>query len=135
MIEIDHIGLAARNALESARALAEILGAAEPTPDGGDGDMHRVDLEHGASLLFSTSTTVAAEHIAFRVDPHRFTDVVTRLQERGLPFGNDPDDLRNGKIDDPLGGAGRVYFVDANGHLFEVVCASSSSRPRASAIS
>ena len=131
MIELDHIGLAARHALASARALAEILGVAEPTPDGADGDMYRVDLEHGAALVFSTSATVAAEHIAFRVDAHRFTEVVTRLQARGLPFGNDPEDPRNGMTDDPLGGAGRVYFVDASGHLFEVVCAS----PRASASS
>jgi hypothetical protein len=58
MIEIDHIGIAARDALRSARALAEILGAAEPTVDGADDDMYRVDLEHGAALLFSTSETV-----------------------------------------------------------------------------
>src|SRR4051794_29039188 len=54
MIEIDHIGIAARNAQTSARALAEILGAAEPTVDGADDDMYRVDLGHGAALLFST---------------------------------------------------------------------------------
>jgi len=131
MIELDHIGIAAQNALESARTLAEILGAGEPVPDGADGDMYRVDLAHAASLLFSRSDTVAAAHIAFRVAPQRFAEVVVRLQQRGMPFGNDPDDPRNGRTDDPIGGAGRVYFVDGNGHLFEVV----SSSPRASAIS
>jgi hypothetical protein len=39
---------------------------------------------------------------------------------RGLTFGNDPENPRNGSTDDPLGGAVRVYFIDDNGHLFEV---------------
>jgi catechol 2,3-dioxygenase-like lactoylglutathione lyase family enzyme len=122
MIRIDHIGIAARDAFASARALADILGAAEPTVDGADDDMARVDLDGGAFLLFSTSTTVAPEHIAFCVDRNRFDGVVVRLRERGVAFGNEPDDPRNGRTDDPLGGAGRVYFVDENGHLFEVTC-------------
>jgi catechol 2,3-dioxygenase-like lactoylglutathione lyase family enzyme len=121
MIEIDHIGITSRNALESARALAEILGAPEPIADGADGDMYRVDLGHSASLLFSTSETINVEHIAFRVASSQFAEVITRLQKRGVSFGNDPEDPRNGKTDDPLGGAGRVYFIDVDGHLFEVV--------------
>lgn len=122
MIEIDHIGIAARNAQTSAQALAEILGASEPSTDGADGDMYRVDLGHGAALLFATSETVGFEHVAFRVDQTRFANVVTRLRARGMEFGNDPENPRNGETTDPLGGAGRVYFHDENGHLFEVVC-------------
>ncbi|MDI1450863.1 VOC family protein [Polyangium sp. 6x1] len=122
MLKIDHIGLAAHDARTSARNLAAILGAAEPTVDGADDDMYRIDLEHGAFLLFNASTTVNPEHIAFRVDETRFAEVVKRLEARGSPFGNEPEDPRNGKTEDPLGGAGRVYFVDENGHLFEVTC-------------
>src|SRR5262245_23295928 len=110
MIEVDHIGIEARDARRSARALAEILGAGEPTVDGADDDMYRVDLDHGAALLFSTSATPGFEHIAFRVNHGRFLEVVTRLRERGIQFGNDPEDPRNGKTDDPIGGKGRVYF-------------------------
>ncbi len=102
--------------------LAEILGAPEPTTDGADDDMFRVELEDGAFLLFANSASVHAEHIAFRVDSERFGRVVERLRKRGLVFGNDPEDPRNGKTNDPLGGKGRVYFVDENGHLFEVTC-------------
>jgi catechol 2,3-dioxygenase-like lactoylglutathione lyase family enzyme len=122
MIQIDHIGIAARDARRSARALAEILGAPEPSADGAGGDMYRVDLDHGASLLFNTSDAVAPEHVAFRVDEPAFTNVLARLRERGLAYGNDPENPRNGETADPLGGAGRVYFVDENGHLFEVTC-------------
>jgi catechol 2,3-dioxygenase-like lactoylglutathione lyase family enzyme len=122
MIEIDHMGIAARNAKTSAQALADILGAPQPIPEGADDDMYRVDLGHGASLLFVTSETVGSEHVAFRVDPDRFAEVVTRLRERRVEFGNDHDDTRNGVTSDPLGGAGRVYFLDENRHLFEVMC-------------
>jgi catechol 2,3-dioxygenase-like lactoylglutathione lyase family enzyme len=122
MIEIDHIGIASRDAGASARTLAEILGAPTPMVDGADDDMYRVDLGHRTSLLFSTTETVTPEHIAFRVDAARFAEVVARLEERGMAFGNDPEESENGKTDDPLGGTGRVYFFDANGHLFEVLC-------------
>jgi catechol 2,3-dioxygenase-like lactoylglutathione lyase family enzyme len=122
MIQIDHIGIAAHDARSSARALAKILGAAEPTVDGADDDMYRIDLAHEAFLLFNSSTVVHPEHIAFRVDPARFEHAIEQLRSCGLAFGNDPEDPRNGSTDDPLGGAGRVYFVDENGHLFELTC-------------
>ena len=47
MIQIDHIGISARDALSSARRLAEILGAPEPSVDGADDDMYRVEVGHG----------------------------------------------------------------------------------------
>ncbi len=122
MLRIDHIGIAAHDARASAETLAAILGAPAPTADGADNDMFRIDLEHGAFVLFNAAAKVDPAHIAFHVDLARFGDVVKRLRERGTPFGNDPDDTRSGKTEDFLGGAGRVYFVDDNGHLFEVTC-------------
>lgn len=122
MIRFDHIGLPAHDPLASARALAELLGAGPPTADGEDSDMFRVDLDGGAFLLFSAAREVPAGHVAFRLDPSRFAAVVDRLRARHQPFGNRPDDPRNERTDDELGGAGRVYFVDDNGHLFEVTC-------------
>jgi catechol 2,3-dioxygenase-like lactoylglutathione lyase family enzyme len=124
MIHIDHIGVAAHDPLASARTLADILGAPPPTADGADGDMFRVDLDDGAFLLFSLSPAAAVPfmHVAFRVHADRFGAIVERLRRRGTPFGNDPEDPRNGRTDDPLGGAGRVYFADDNAHLFEVTC-------------
>lgn len=122
MIRVDHIGISAHDARASASTLAEILGAPEPTPDGADGDMFRVDLDEGSCLLFSASEKIDVTHIAFKVDLQRFAGVVERLRQRGVAFGNDPEDPRNGSTDDFMGGAGRVYFVDENGHLFEVTC-------------
>jgi catechol 2,3-dioxygenase-like lactoylglutathione lyase family enzyme len=122
MIEIDHIALAAHDPSASARFLADLLGLEPPAVDGPDGDMYRVELG-SAFLLFARADAVAAQHMAFRVDARAFREVVARLASHAVPFGNDPEDLDNGLASDPLGGSGRVYFVDPNGHLFEVTAA------------
>ena len=119
MIALDHIGIAARDAPSAAQFLSEVLGLAAPEPDGPDGDMYRVTIGN-IFLLFSTSAIVPTQHIAFHVDEVTLNEVVQRLRRKSVPFGNDPEAPTNGLTSDPLGGLGRVYFVDPNGHLFEV---------------
>jgi catechol 2,3-dioxygenase-like lactoylglutathione lyase family enzyme len=119
VIAVDHLAIPARDAAGAARFLGEILGVPPPVVDGPEGDMYC--LQVGAvSLLFSEAATVASQHVAFRVDPATFAAVVERLRARGVKFGNDPADPANGKTADELGGHGRVYFIDGEGHLFEV---------------
>ncbi len=120
MMRIDHMGLAAKDAKRSAELLAAVLGAPPPVPDGVDDDMFRVDLDGDSFLLFTQLEKIDFAHVAFRVDEPRFAGVVARLRERKIPFGNDHRETANGRTDDPLGGHGRVYFVDENEHLFEV---------------
>jgi catechol 2,3-dioxygenase-like lactoylglutathione lyase family enzyme len=62
--------------------------------------------------------------LAIRVDPEAFKAAVARLTERAIVFGNDPEDTTNGRTDDLLGGGGRAYFRDGEGHLYELVTAS-----------
>jgi catechol 2,3-dioxygenase-like lactoylglutathione lyase family enzyme len=121
MITLDYIGIAARDAEASARFLSEILGLGHASPEGPDGEMYCLTIAESVSLLFSPADAVATQHIAFRADEATFTAVVDRLRVKGLAYGNDPEDLTNMQTSDPLGGRGRVYFFDPNGHLFEVV--------------
>ena len=122
MIALDHVGVPARDAAASAGFLSEILGLAPATPDGPEGEMCSLPIGSSGALLFCPSDGVAAQHIAFRVDPMIFAAVVNRLRAKGVAFGNDPEDHGNGQTTDPFGGGqGRVYFLDPNGHLFEVV--------------
>jgi catechol 2,3-dioxygenase-like lactoylglutathione lyase family enzyme len=120
-VQIDHFALPCRDADWSARYLATLLGDVEARPAGPDGDMCEVVLDHGATLLYMTAPEVARGHVALRVDADRFAHVVEELAERAVPFGNDPSDQRNGRTDDGLGSAGRVYFTDPDGHLIEIV--------------
>ncbi|MCY1063818.1 VOC family protein [Nannocystis sp. RBIL2] len=122
MIQLDHLAVEARDVAASARFLADILGLAGPVPEGEDDDMFRIDLDHGVFVLFSPASEPRFSHVAFRVDAARFESIVDRLRARGVAFGNDHDDTRNHRTEDFLGGAGRVYFHDADGHLWEVTC-------------
>ena len=121
MIAIDHIGVLAQDAAASARFLAEILGLAPASPAGPDGDIFRLDIGESGTLLYFPSEAVLGQHIAFRVDEATFAVVVGRLRTKGLTFGNEPEDQANMQTADALGGHGRVFFRDPNGHLFEVI--------------
>jgi catechol 2,3-dioxygenase-like lactoylglutathione lyase family enzyme len=121
MIVIDHIGVTARDAAASARFLGEILGLADPAPVGPDGDIYQLKVGESGILLYFPAEIVAGLHIAFRVDQAAFDVVVNRLRGSGVAFGNDPEDQINMQTSDFLGGQGRVFFRDPNGHLFEVM--------------
>jgi catechol 2,3-dioxygenase-like lactoylglutathione lyase family enzyme len=119
-VRIDHLGLPASDAADAARWFAEILGLEAPVPDGPDGDMYTVVLSGPSSVVFSTEPAVPSHHVAFGVDQAAFSAVIERLRQRGLSFGNDPEDSSNGATSDPLGGPGRVYFRSPDCHFLEV---------------
>jgi len=119
---IDHLALAARDARASAQLLADVLGVAAPAPDGPDGDMYNVHLD-GADVLFAEpapGVDPVTHHVAFRVDRAAFGAAVAHLTARGIAYGNDPEHPDNGETSDPLGSPGRLYFLDPDGHLFEL---------------
>jgi catechol 2,3-dioxygenase-like lactoylglutathione lyase family enzyme len=121
MIAFDHIGILAHDASASAGFLSEILGITKASAVGPDGDMFRLEIGESGALLYFPAREVPGQHIAFRVDETSFVAVVDRLRARGLAFGNDPEDQTNMRTDDFLGGFGRVFFRDPDGHLFEVM--------------
>jgi hypothetical protein len=121
MLYFDHILVTSENPELTATTLSEILGASPPTPEGRDNDMFRVDLEQGSFILFSeTSGEIQFCHFALRVDAKKFSDVISNLKRKNIPFGNDHDGVPNGLTTDPLGGQGRIYWKDNDGHLMEV---------------
>jgi catechol 2,3-dioxygenase-like lactoylglutathione lyase family enzyme len=120
MVSIDHVAIPVRDPEDAARFLAGLLGL-EAVADGPDGEFRSLRLDAGAALIFARAAeTVFPHHVALRVGPEEFDEVVRRLLARGIAFGNDPEDRMNARSEDPLGGRGRVYFVDREGHLFEV---------------
>jgi catechol 2,3-dioxygenase-like lactoylglutathione lyase family enzyme len=119
-VVIDHLGLPATNAEAAAHWFAEILGLRSPVLDGPDGDMYSVALSGEGSVLFVTEPSVPSHHVAFGVGDAEFGAIVDRLRQRGISFGNDPEEPTNGATDDPLGGKGRVYFRSPDDHFLEV---------------
>ncbi len=121
MIAIDHIAIPTREVTASAQFLSEIFGVTPATPAGPEGEMRWLAIGESGALLFTPADTVAGLHVAFHVDEATFAGIVKRLRTREVAFGNDPEQPTNMQTDDPLGGRGRVYFLDVNNHLFEVV--------------
>lgn len=121
MIAIDHVFVLAVETHSSAQFLADILGLPPAVPCGADGEMARLEIGHSGALQYHPADVASGQHVAFRVDAETFGAVVTRLGDKGLIFGNDPEDPANMRTDDFLGGHGRVFFRDPNGHLFEVI--------------
>jgi catechol 2,3-dioxygenase-like lactoylglutathione lyase family enzyme len=119
-VSIDHLALPAADAETSARWFAEILGLATPLPDGPDEDMFKVRLNDSSSVLFVSEPAGPGHHVAFAVSAAEFIAIVDRLRQRGVDFGNDPEDPTNGQTEDVLGSQGRVYFRSPDGHFLEV---------------
>lgn len=75
----------------------------------------------GCSLAFVRVADPVPLHLALRGAPASFDAAVARPAERGIAFGDDPEDAANSATDDPLGGPDRVYFRDPDGHFHEPV--------------
>ncbi len=121
MITLDHVGLMARDVVASARFLAEILGLLPALAGGPNGENLRLAIDGSTWIVYFPAEDVAGQHVAFRVDKDTLGNVVSRLRSTGVAFGNDPEDQTNMETSDFLGGHGRVFFRDPNGHLFEVM--------------
>jgi catechol 2,3-dioxygenase-like lactoylglutathione lyase family enzyme len=125
-ISIDHVGIPARDPEAAGNFLAWVLGDGSVIPDGPPGEVptHMFSLMlDGWSLAFVRVPQPHPLHLAIRVAPETFHAAIARLVEGGFAFGNDPENSANGRTDDPLGGPGRAYFRDADGHFFELVMA------------
>jgi catechol 2,3-dioxygenase-like lactoylglutathione lyase family enzyme len=118
-VSFDHIALPALDDDASARFLGSVLGL-PVTRDGAEDEIPCVRFAEGKQVLFQRAERFDSHHAAFRVSPEEFVEVVARLRSMAVPFGNDPEAPTNGLVSDPLGGHGRVYFLDPNGHLLEV---------------
>lgn len=121
MPQLDHIALNAKKPEAAARFLAELLNLGPLRTEGADDDMFAIGLDGGVSLLYSVAETVPSQHMAFKVTPAELDQVIEKLLARGIAYGNDPESPANGERRDFLGGYGRVYFFDPEGHLFEVL--------------
>ena len=115
MIAFDHLQVPCSDPEATARWLGEILGVTVER-DGADGEFACLRLDARVQLLFTADPAPAPLHFALRASPSELATIVGRLDV----YGNDPDHPDNRETSDPLGGAGRVYFVGPDRHLFEV---------------
>jgi catechol 2,3-dioxygenase-like lactoylglutathione lyase family enzyme len=118
-VSFDHVAIPARDEEAAAQFLGKVLDLPVER-DGPEDEMFCLRLAEGRQVLFQPAERFDPVHVAFRVSPAELALVVERLRSMGIAFGNDPEAPTNMLVSDPLGGHGRVYFVDPNRHLFEV---------------
>ena len=117
-IKLNHTIIQAKNAEESAKFLAEILGLASPTSFG---PFIVVKTENEVSLDFrSTTNEIKARHFAFIVSEAEFDGIFDRITQRRLMYWADPGRTKPQQINHNDGGRG-CYFLDPNGHFLEII--------------
>jgi catechol 2,3-dioxygenase-like lactoylglutathione lyase family enzyme len=116
--QLNHTIVAARDKVESATFLSEILGLPAPEPFG---HFLVVATGNGVSLDFAESADeIAGQHYAFLITEEEFDEVFARVQERGLTYWPNPWPGNEGQINHNDGGRG-FYFMDPSGHFLEVL--------------
>lgn len=119
-ITLNHTIVPAVDNREAARFFASIMGLTELPPTGRNGHFAPVRVNDTLTLDFMTVPEPVGVHLAFDVDPVTFDGILARLRQGGVPYGDDPADPANGRIDHPLCPRG-LFFVDAARNLYEVM--------------
>jgi len=116
--QLNHTIVAARDKLESATFLSEVLGLPSPEPFG---HFLVVATGNGVSLDYAeTADEIAGQHYAFLITEEEFDEVFARVQERGITYWPNPWPGNEGQINHNDGGRG-FYFCDPSGHFLEVL--------------
>jgi len=69
---------------------------------------------------FLTKERFSRQHYAFKVSEKEFDDIFAKIKEENIPYGSDPYDRENRKINHHNDGRG-VYFPDPDGHILEII--------------
>jgi len=116
-IIIDHVVIPAHDHEASAQFFAQIMGLDYAGPDR---HFAPVRVSDTFTLSFMKADQFAGYHLGFHIGEDDFDLILSQLQTAGVPYGNDPRESTNLRTDHPFGGRG-LFFVDPNGHLFEVM--------------
>ncbi|MFI6316646.1 VOC family protein [Nonomuraea sp. NPDC050556] len=119
-ITLNHTIVPALDNRQAAHFFATIMGLEELPPAGRTGNFAPVRVNAQLTLDFMTVEQPAALHLGFDVDPDTFDQILARLRENGVPFGNHPAHPDNGRIDHPLCPRG-LFFVDEVRNLYELM--------------
>lgn len=116
-ITVDHVVLYARDNEASAKYFADIMGLRY---EGADRHFAPVRINENFHLTFLHSDYPQGSHIAFYVTEKQFDTVLDNLKAMKIVYGDDPSTPDNMGTSHPFGGRG-AFWVDSNGHLFEVM--------------
>lgn len=116
--ELNHTIVHARDPLESATFLTDVLGLPAPVAFG---PFQAVVTANGASLDFidAGGEPFDSQHYSFLITDEEYPAIRERVLTRGVETWGDPGRSRPGGEYQQNGGKG-FYFLDPSGHFLEV---------------
>ncbi|MFQ5933348.1 MAG: VOC family protein [Dehalococcoidia bacterium] len=116
-INLDHTIVPAHDKVAAAEWFAKIFGLKYEGPTG---HFAPIKVNDTLTLDFDNADNFDSHHYAFHISEEDFDSIFGRIKEEGIPYGAEPYDLENGKLNNRLGGRG-VYFRDLDGHILELM--------------
>ena len=121
---LDHLILNVNDVDASVRFYTDVLGFVD---EGKNEPFRVIRVSPDFEILLGPWPTEGGEHLAFAMPRTEFEQVVRRVRERGIPFGDAFDSvgsMRGPSLESHAGGArGRatsLYFLDPNRHMIEI---------------
>lgn len=120
-IKLDHTVVYAIDHNKSAHEFAHVMGLPLGRITGPGYDFTVVRVNSELSIYFMERDAISLEqHLAFNVDCHSFDQIVQRLNEEGIPFGNSPYKRENKHTDHDFAPRG-LFWTNLDGCLFEIM--------------
>ena len=116
-IVLNHTIVPARDKVASAHFFADLFGLEYR---GAQGHFAPVQVNDQLTLDFDDAETFEPHHYAFHVGDEEFDAILGRVQAAGLTIYPEPWLANPGQINHWNGGRG-FYFMDPNGHMFELL--------------
>ncbi len=127
-IELDHTIVPARNQVQAARQLAELLNV--PWAESGIGPFSPVYVNSGLTLDFiDTDEAFPIYHFCFRVSQQDFDAILGRIKAAGIPYRSSVRGPVDMKINTDYGGS-MIYWNEPDGHQWEILTVSYARQPR-----
>jgi hypothetical protein len=121
-IYMDHIVVATKDPVASAKSLAEVLGVEWQESDA-VGRYSPVYLNEGMTVDFARREDFQTQHYCFRTDAEQFEAVQKRLDAAGIVYRS------GGTMTSPVGvnyrnGGMNLWWTGVEGHLWEILTVS-----------
>ncbi|WP_077604175.1 VOC family protein [Oceanobacillus sojae] len=120
-ITLNHTVVFAKDNDKAAHEFAENMGLKLEGYEGIDNKFATVRINAELSVFFMTiESDTPQQHLAFSVDEHTFDQILDRLRERNVTFGNSPHEPNNQRTDHPFAPRG-LFWANLDGCLVEVM--------------
>jgi catechol 2,3-dioxygenase-like lactoylglutathione lyase family enzyme len=115
-VNLDHTIVPSNDNDEAARFFARIFGLPYEGPSG---VFAPVRINETLTLDFYNQNEFGWHHYAFHVSEDEFDEILGRIHDEDIPFGDGPQRTDSGEIGSPFQGGRTVYFRNADDHIFE----------------